>query len=104
MSNHYVKKKPREKLKVQATPKPNRFSNKNPPAPNNPNSQLHNKVQDDSVLGGLVTFCQSWNLGCLMLFTAVVICLHFVRNQSHCQQSTLRSSRKWTTRALQETV
>lgn len=46
------------------------------------------------------TFCPSWNLRCLMLLPTVVICLHFVRNQSHCQQSTLRSSREWTTRAL----
>lgn len=48
--------KPREKLKVQATPKPNRFSNQNPPVQNNPNSQQHNRVQNDSVLGGLVQF------------------------------------------------
>nr|XP_034318941.1 uncharacterized protein LOC105335138 [Crassostrea gigas] len=48
--------KPREKLKVQATPKPNRFYDQDPPVPNNPNSQLHSTVQDDSVLGGLVQF------------------------------------------------
>lgn len=48
--------KPREKLNVQATPKPNRFYDQDHPVPNNPHSQLHSTVQDDSVLGGLVQF------------------------------------------------
>nr|XP_034305596.1 uncharacterized protein LOC117682359 [Crassostrea gigas] len=48
--------KPREKMKVQATPKPIGFYDQDPPVPNNPNSQLHSTVQDNSVLGGLVQF------------------------------------------------